>query len=278
LNAVILAQGPKGGDGLKEAFRHLNSIWENIKGNRDIRKNWMPLIGPLLGLIHKDSYYNSKPLQNLVKKHVIEERVRESGRKLRIGAVAYGTGEYKVVTEETKELWKWVVASSAFPVFLTPIRIEGTEQQKKENDNELWLDGGVRRITPLNSAIEAGAEIIDVIVTAPIKARYLNPEEDWPGTKINMAKIAKRTIDLMINEIFARDLRLAHLYNRLFETDAAPDRRKIDINVFAPEDHLQVNSLDFDPDNIREMIEKGRAVARSNSELPLEEFLAKRNE
>lgn len=251
LNAVMLAQHPMGY--ITDGYDELVDIWSAISGDDTIWRHWT--VPYLPGFLYRDSFYDSTPLQELCKKHVSDEKARSSGRKLRIGCVKYGDGEYIDATEKTPELWKWVAASSAFPGFFLPVRIGG----------ELVIDGGARRITPLKAAIEAGATHIDVIVTSRLgTAAAIDAKDNFFGTKITGLKVAARAIDLMGTELFERDLLLCQLHNRLV-TLAGPEadhgKRYVDVNVISPGRALVANSLRFDPDEIRAMADYGYEVA-----------------
>src|SRR3546814_18062472 len=72
-----------------------------------------------------------------------------SGRKLLLGVVNLGTGIYRTIDESVPGIHNWVYASCAMPLFFDPLKTrarDGTEEQ--------WVDGGVRDVTPLSSALE----------------------------------------------------------------------------------------------------------------------------
>ncbi|NIX59163.1 MAG: hypothetical protein GWN14_25405, partial [candidate division Zixibacteria bacterium] len=125
-------------------------MWLNTK-NRKVYKSWF---GWLAAALWKPSLYNSEPLKELVYDNIFPEQIF---KKLRVGAVSIPDGKYKVWTEEDPDILEGILASSAFPGMLTPIQARG----------KTWLDGGLRRVTPIKDAIEEGATDIDVIMTAP---------------------------------------------------------------------------------------------------------------
>lgn len=239
INAAALCHAPIGH--LKESFLELEDFWRSIKGNNDIRLLWKPLLH--LMAFWKGAVYDSSPLQALIKQKIDQEKVRISGRKLRIGVVSYKTGKYIEIDENANDLFKWIIASSAFPGVLSPVEIDG----------DLWIDGGVKCMVPIQGAIAAGATEIDVILTHPINEgiKLIPLKRDITGLNI-----AIRSLDIMSHEILKRDLNICNFYN-------TTDYDRIKIRIFAPEYSLCKNSFDFDPKKINEMIEYGKKVAKT---------------
>jgi len=237
LNASFLSQYGKGDE--KASYCDLLNLWHSIDDSK-IYKHWF-LIRELAG-IFKPSLYNSKPLMKLIRNRLNTDLVQGSGKKLRVGAVSLNSGKYALFDENNPNLVDGVIASSAFPTFLTPIKING----------ELWTDGGVRTITPISAAIDAGATHIDVIITSPSE-----PSCDFPE-KANAIDVTMRSIDLMSEEIIADDIRMTSMVNRALRNGAnIPGKKIITFNIFRPKKILIKNSLNFDPKEIRRMIDLG---------------------
>src|SRR5205085_12445745 len=167
--------------------------------------------------------------------------VRGSGRLLRVCSGSFGNGETFVTNEHTADLAEWVIASSAFPVMLTPAAIGG----------DLWTDGGLRTVTPLGEAIRAGADDIDVVLSSDPFAK--SPFEVKDAHAI--PQLLLRSIDIMNGEVSRADLRIAGLKNDLSELRR--EYRKVRIRLFQPREPLPFDSLDFDPGNLRKMIDAG---------------------
>ena len=189
---------------------------------------------PYYSLTHTHSIYTTDPLRKLIQKNIDLQSVKTSGKGLRIGAVSFTTGEYRVVDEQTDDLIDWIMASSAFPVFFPRVPILG----------QYWTDGGVTDIAPLSSVIEAGATEIDIILASPTNAGYYY---GLPG----ITKQFMRDIDIMSSEILRNDL----------EARCAAHKGKIKIRVFEPEVALTSNALDFDPNKIKRMYNEGKRIA-----------------
>lgn len=237
LNTSFLSQFKTGEE--RKSYAELLKLWHTIDHDK-IYKKWF-LVRELAGL-WKPSLYNSQPLMDLVRSKLDPKAIIESGKKLRIGAVSLNTGKYHAFSEKHPRLVDGVIASSAFPVFLTPIEIYG----------EIWTDGGVKTVTPVADAIEAGATHIDIVMTSPTgSSKY---EKENP----NALDVAMRVIDLMSDEIIANDIKLASMVNRAIRNGAEMSGKKlVTFNIVRPKEILIKNSLNFDPEEINRMIDIG---------------------
>ena len=134
---------------------------------------------------------------------------------------------------------------------LTPASIGG----------DLWTDGGLRNVTPLGEAIRAGADDIDVVLSSDPFAKL---PFDVQGAHA-IPQILLRSIDIMNGEVSRADLRIAGLKNDL--SQLRPEYRKVKIRVFQPTEPLPFDSLDFDPGNLRKMIDAGYAQSAVSAAL-----------
>lgn len=250
LEAGLISQYPIGQ--FPDAVDALDDVWLGLKGDESIYKRWF--LGKVAGLINRDAFTNSKPLWDIVKSHVHDEAARASGREIRIGTCSYGKGQYFEADQNTQDLWKWVVASSGYSPFLLPMRIDG----------DLWFDGGYRCVTPLKSAIAAGCEAIDVVLTGPPKTREQDPADNWLGTKINAYHIGLRVVGLMADEVFYRDAMYAEAMNHLIDAGhpSAKGKKKVKVRLFMPENILPGGGLSFAPALMRERRDIGIQVAQ----------------
>src|SRR5208283_3203437 len=94
-----------------------------------------------------DSVYNSQPLIDLIHSKVSLDKIRASGNKVAVSATAINTGKYTTFTQDDGYFLDGILASSAFPMGLCPIVIDGVK----------YTDGGVRHSTPITEAIQLGA-------------------------------------------------------------------------------------------------------------------------
>lgn len=228
----------------KEASNYMESIWLDVRTNK-IYKRWCPF-----GRLHalwKPSLYNSKPLQEWIRSVLNVKKIQESDKEIRVGAVSLTTGEYKLFSEKYPDFAGAIIASSSFPGALLPIELDG----------ELWSDGGVKEITPLQAAIDLGAEEIDVIMCSPA----INPASF--NKDPNAIDVLKRTVDLMSDEIIENDISKALMYNKLCECGKGSGKKVLKINVIRPEFILTDDSLDFSPNKIKYMMNIGYNDAKA---------------
>ncbi len=246
INTACLAQAPLGQ--ANESFNKLLGFWNKVD-NKQIKKDWF-LFGKVASL-WKPSVFNTQPLMDLIRKELDQKAVANSGRRLRVGSVSWNTGEYVVGTEQDPNLADYVLASSSFPVFMTPIKV----------GDHLLTDGGVRNITPIGDAIRLGSTDIDVIMCS-------NPDlpENW-GTdkKKAIPDFLFRTLGLMSDEVARNDLQVCGLKNDLAELGAP--YKKINIRLIMPKQSLPGDSLDFNQENIQKMIEIGYKQACEESQV-----------
>lgn len=242
LNAAFLAQFKKGEEQL--AADELNKLWHRVD-TKKIYKRWFPF-----GILHGawlPSLKNSRPLLDWINTELDLNKIRNSGKICQVGAVSLNTGEYRLFDQNYIEFNKAVAASSSFPGYLIPIQMEG----------QLWSDGGIKEITPLQAAIDLGADEIDIIITAP-----KNDSTPFQG-RPSAIKILKRTVDLMSDEVMANDIDKALLYNQLVKANLAPNKRYLKLNIIRPDKNLNDDSMDFSPDKIKEMMDIGYQIAKS---------------
>jgi NTE family protein len=235
INCAFLAQFASGQE--KEAADQLVYLWSQIQ-TKDIYKRWWPF-----GAWHalwQTSMYDSSPLQQLIRKYIDLDKIRISDKKTSAGAVSLNSGKYTVFDQSSDHFIEAVIASASFPGMLMPVRFL----------DQLWSDGGIKEISPLKTAVDLGADTIDVIMTSPqtrIKKFIENP------TTID---IMKRSIDLSSDKIMSNDIERMEMYNKLAEAGLT-GKKYVKINIIRPNHNLIENLLDFDPIKIREMMQIG---------------------
>jgi NTE family protein len=234
LNAAMLAQYDHASqlDGLGA----LTTVWKNIKQS-DVYKGW-PILGMALG-IFKKGLYNASPLKNLIKKHIDPTKFKS---KLRVAAASLDTGSLRVFTEQDSNILDGVYASSAFPVMFEPIKIE----------NNWYTDGGVRDLTPLRQAIQAGATEIHIINCSNI-AMGQQDADDFKSLSVLL-----RSVDIMSNEILLNDLETMININELVKNGLTSEKRYIKYKLLQPHPLTRLSdSLTFNHEEILDMIESG---------------------
>jgi len=240
LNTSFLAQYGPGFAGT--SYADLKELWDGIDTCRVYRK-W-PFFGEMAAL-WKPAVYDSSPLQTMVRTRLDPERLKASGKKLRVGAVDLESGEYRLFAEDYRHIQEAVLASSAFPAMLLPIWMEASR----------WTDGGVRTVTPIRAAVDLGATEIDCVLCAAKEQSATLPK------KMNALWVAERSIDLMGDQIVADDFEAACKTNKLVMAGMklpwwTVEKREIKMRLVRPEYSVGA-SLDFSPDKIRGMMDRG---------------------
>ncbi len=277
LNAAFLAQAsfdpihPNVSlENLKSSFVTLRHLWlEEITGNQSV---YLKRVGVEAGIVFgADSIYDPKPLKALLKKYLKPKSLAKSNRVLKIQYVSLETGELKTANSKDPRIVDHVLASGTMPYYFPPVEI------RKEH----LVDGGVRDITPLGQAFQAGADAIYVIYASPFYVERQEFVENWAGTKINAFTYLGRAVELMINEIYRTDVEGAKRLNHIKENwakvkDLIPEQssqkklekvlkkvRVAPIIEIKPEKYIIRDALDFSPKGLMKNYNYGKKVASS---------------
>jgi NTE family protein len=168
-----------------------------------------------------------------------------------------------------------LLASASMPVLMDPVPITVDEETHQ------YVDGGVREFLPLGAVFASDVPLdrILAISTAPLDARR------QPGSFDKITDILGRTVDLMDVEVGANDYGGAQLFNAILQMIAnaaaagvskaqllrgipdnvrprIKDKAAIPITIIAPRDHLDLDSLDFDPAKMRDVMDLGVEAAK----------------
>jgi NTE family protein len=184
--------------------------WTSIKSDKDIYTENATILGGLLGA---DSLHDTKPLRKRLKDYADETKLRATGKKLLLGVVSLQSGEFRVVDETAQGIADWVYASCAMPVYFKPLKTRATN-----GEEEQWVDGGVRDVTPLKAAMEQRPRAILVI-------RASAPPKSEKKTKLykSLIKVGLRATGIQQAEVSKNDIENAQLINALI---AARDAQK----------------------------------------------------
>ena len=289
LNSVILAQG-HGHAGLKRQIEVLKALWFGIRSRDDVLLG--KFLGKLLVLLTAQSLYSPEPLMAKLRAAISFDRLRSSGKELRVGAVSLESGNYRAIDQNDPDLLQWVLASSSIPVAFPPVKIGG----------ESAVDGGVRNVTPLEDAFRALSALnpdpsdetdeIYIVLASPLEAELAM------GPWKTGLQIGARSVSILVNEIYREDISYAlavnegvRFYNQLHSTlgrwmgepaattvlesleESHPFRfkppryRYVTIRAIVPDQEYS-DALEFDPAKIRAAYKAGRDAARD----PWEEF------
>lgn len=252
----------------------LVTMWKNIKGDSDIYKKRS---GKFLAIIGGEpSLYDARPLQRLLSANIDDAKIKATGKSLRLGVVSLTTGQFRPVAENATHIADYVYASCAMPFTFQPL---------VDQANEQWVDGGVRDVTPLDSALELGPRGVIVISASP------PPLPSERKTYGNLVAIGLRAIEILHSEVSLNDLKNVQLINALL---TARDRQEIELarmgitgsnadkvlrplretlskyrmarilEIYPEPDPDYIKTLDFDPARIATTIKAGAEVVRKN--------------
>lgn len=235
LNAALLAQG---------SIERLEEIWHTIRAS-DIFKLPSPqLMGRLL-MGHKLGLLDNSPLEELLRREVNLPRLRASNMQIGWCTTDLCSLETKLFMMDeimsTNELIDVLMATSAIPMAFPPRHING---------HGLWVDGGLVRNTPMETAIEMGADEIYMVLLHPDKINVC---------PTNMMEVVIRCLDIVLDASARKEIQTAELYNRLIAEGniESKGRKNVDIRVFQPKRAFNSNLLDIDPIRSRKLISQG---------------------
>lgn len=209
----------------------LESFWRELKGSDSV---YTPRPLGVVSAVFKTSVNDTVPLRQLVQRGFSKKFLKDSGNRLRLGAVSLNTGRYRSVTENDDRIPDWIMASAAFPLAFPPVEIDG----------QLWVDGGVRNVTPFNEVLSMpDVTEADVIITSPMTGDVA----PWTVKNPNGLDVAARCASLLADEVYVSDIR--ELANA-----------RIPVRLWAPRSGWMADPLDFNPTQIAARIEAGLVV------------------
>ncbi len=230
LNAVFLAQYDPDPKVNKQAAAGLEKLWKNVDNDK-VYKKWN-FFGKL-NFFGKKSLYDNSPLRKMVEDNVDLDKLANSNRKLVVKSVCLNDGSCR---------------ATAIPLAFQPVNVK---------DNEYDYDGGVRDVTPLKAAIDAGATDITIISARALSMGKRKPKE------MNVFEYLSRVISIMVNEIFMNDVNKFISINELVKQGKITDKRYITYKFIYPKKKkLLSSSLDFNPDGIQTMFDYGYERAK----------------
>jgi NTE family protein len=188
-------------------------FWESIKGPDDIYRK---RAGTFLNIITgQPSMYSVGPLQKLLAQTIDSKKIRASGKSLRIAVVNLTTGELRIVGENAEDLATWVYASCAMPFVFPP-----QESRDLQGNDEQWVDGGNRDVTPLDTALTERPRAILVV-------RASAPQRPAAAKRYgSLISVGLRAVDILENEVSINDLKNVNLINQLLN---ARDRQLLEL-------------------------------------------------
>jgi NTE family protein len=195
--------------------------WTSIRGNNDIyKKRPLGLAGALIGA---DSLFDAKAIREKIKAYADPAKIKAAKRQLRISAVNLQSGAVQDFGEKNADIGDWVYASCAQPPFFQPFK-----KKNAAGETEQWVDGGVRNVTPLSSAMELKPKALLVVLASPIGV------EAKPGKNFDdLIEVALRSVGILTSEVSANDIGNAMLINDLIAAREAQFRRLTSLGLSA---------------------------------------------
>jgi predicted acylesterase/phospholipase RssA len=208
----------------------LKKIWFGLTKNSDIlRFQYGTLILGTRGV------YSTAPLKKLITK-VVNTPVSSFNALPIVCYTNIGTGEiiYQNPYETAIKPLSFsdaVLASSTIPMVMEPVK-------------DVYVDGGVREITPLKQAIKDGYNVLYVILSSEYRKNITRTKE-----LSNWLCYGYQALVVAMHEIFLNDILLCLSRNN--ESTRNPDSRykNIELHIYAP-DKVLIDTLEFDKGKI----------------------------
>lgn len=184
---------------------------------------------------------HTRPLLDFLARELDYEAIAESKMEVRVAAVDVGTGDLRVFTNQEITPAR-LLASSSLPLLFPMV----------EDGGRYYWDGGTVVNTPLQPAIEAGADDITTVLLSPVGARDLPPPK-------NMWDAIARFHDLRQLGNLKQDLKHAEFINGLVAAGSAdPAWHHIDFHIVSPQETMGLTTiLNFDPHLATRLIAMG---------------------
>lgn len=189
LNGVMVATGQS---------KKLVKIWQDLREEQVLKRRRIDRKAKSY-LLHKIGiekatlgFFDNSPLKKKLKESV--------GNQFKMdyycGTVNIETGAYKEhIGRPMMVPWNLldaVIASTAIPVVFDPVRLDG----------ELHVDGGVRHMNPIGKILQEHNPDEIIFITT----RKFN-ESNKPKKVDDILKVASQTLNILLEEIFMKDLR-----------------------------------------------------------------------
>lgn len=243
-------------------------LWKHITPDQVLKKNniWRSarrfLIHKVgIGFLNGDQtqplgYYSNKPLEKLLRKNIGNQFTMDYFS----GTVNVNTGAYRPFHARRLMVpWTYIdkiIASTSIPLVFNPVMINGSPH----------VDGGVRHMTPLKHILR-DQDPTEIRIITCNKYKGYRPEAN--ADVVDIIDLSKRTLDILLNEIFMKDLKEFERINRLVNQahDAGFELRKSNGKpykkykalLYEPNESLG-DSLNFRSDQARRNMAHGETI------------------
>jgi NTE family protein len=235
LNAALLAQG--------DVVR-LEKLWCTMR-MRDIFH--LPSAAQIGNMVmgHSLGVLDTSPLEEVLRREVNLHKLKASPTKVGLCTTDLCSLETRLITIDdimsTNELIDVLMATSALPLAFPPRHIHGSG---------LWVDGGLVRNTPMETAIQMGADEIYMVLLHPEKIEVC---------PTNMLQTLVRCLDIVLDASARKEIETSRLYNRLIDAGSkeSAGKKKCTIHVFQPRRPVNTTLLEIDPDRSTALVKQG---------------------
>ena len=235
INAAGFSQFALGQE--KQASQFLVDQWLRIK-RTDIYKNWIPG-GIVEGFALKSGLLDTSPLRSTLKQLLNLENVKNSGRRLHVGATNLNQASVQFFNETSSNLIDGIMASSAVPGVFPAVIING----------ESFVDGGVEYMDAISDSVRLCFDKYDNDTSIQVQLDVILAISDVGYPKFLDA--FKTTPFILTQSLFtmANNILIADIQN----TKVAFPKTKV--RVFKPSSWLPGWFLGFS--SAEEMIQRG---------------------
>jgi len=243
INAAFYVQGK---------IDRVEELWNSLKATDIFR---FPNIEQIRSILRGSRWglFDTSPLEELLYREMNLEKFKASSTKVGFLTTDLCTLETRLITSDDittlEELIDTLMASSALPILFPARTLSG---------EGFWIDGGLVRNTPIQTAINMGAKEIHIVLV----------EAETDGVcPSNMMQVLARCADILLYASARDGIRLVHEYNKLVTSgqfaEAEVDVQPLIIKVFQPSDKVNTTILGIDPLRSMRLIEQGYFEAMS---------------
>ncbi|HEY9730947.1 MAG TPA: patatin-like phospholipase family protein [Drouetiella sp.] len=237
---------------VQDKIQRVEELWVSLKATDIFR---FPNIEQIRSIIRGSRWglFDTSPLEELLYREMDLEKFKASSTKVGFLTTDLCTLETRMITTDDitsdKELIDILMASSALPILFPSRTLYG---------EGFWIDGGLVRNTPIQTAINMGAKEIHIVLV----------EAETDGVcPSNMMQVLARCADILLYASARDGIRLVHEYNKLVLSgqfdNAEADIEPLIIKVFQPSDKVNTGILGIDPLRSLRLIEQGYFEAMS---------------
>lgn len=235
INAAFIAQ---------DKIKRLEELWSSISATDIFRFPSFTQIRHILtgsrwGLL------DTSPLEKMLYRELELSRFKQSRTQVGLLSTDLCTLHTKLTTtseiESLPHLVDVLMAASAIPV-LFPAR--------NLNGGGFWIDAGLVRNTPIQTAINMGAQEIYIVL--------VQAEHDG-ACPTNIMQVLARCADMLLYASARDGIKQVKEYNRMIDSEGTPDmlQHRIDLKVFQPGGEVTSTLLDINPGQSKILLRLG---------------------